>query len=418
MNKWTPLYAFLFAVAVAGPARADGPQDSSPAPGIEALRERQEERHALKFENSTHNFGEVKEGEHVKVDFKFTNVTDQPVKIEGVKASCGCTAAKPDKEVYEPGESGVIRADFNTANRTGRQVKSITITTDYTRAPTSILRIQGDIVSDVYLKTRVLNFGDVREGVGKKMPVELYDLTEDGIEIESVRLSVRGLDSRVYEPIEYTDPQDEREGRKFVIDVAVPPDQPQGTLRGTMTIQTNYKNRPNFLVSVTGRVVGETIVEPAQAYFGILAPGDTAKRVARLSVVDGGSFELERYEVVETVYPGAKPSEPEHVPAIKVEVEPLKVNSGYQNVTMHCTAYDLEGTPERFDGQVILHGKTSKKEEMIVKIPIRLLVNPQARPRNYTPPENERETSEKKEEKKPEFRAARPNVPKAAAATN
>ena len=41
-------------------------------------------------------------------EFRFRNDSDRPVRIRGVKSSCGCTVVKPEKDVYAPGESGVL----------------------------------------------------------------------------------------------------------------------------------------------------------------------------------------------------------------------------------------------------------------------------------------------------------------------
>ena len=41
-------------------------------------------------------------------EFRFRNDSDRPVRIRGVKSSCGCTVVKPEKDTYAPGESGVL----------------------------------------------------------------------------------------------------------------------------------------------------------------------------------------------------------------------------------------------------------------------------------------------------------------------
>jgi len=41
-------------------------------------------------------------------EFRFHNDSDRPVRIRGVKSSCGCTVVRPEKDVYAPGESGVL----------------------------------------------------------------------------------------------------------------------------------------------------------------------------------------------------------------------------------------------------------------------------------------------------------------------
>ena len=62
-----------------------------------------------------------------EVAFRFTNTGDLPVTIESVRTSCGCTTAKLDKHIYQPGETGEVTAVFAFGDRTGAQHKRITV---------------------------------------------------------------------------------------------------------------------------------------------------------------------------------------------------------------------------------------------------------------------------------------------------
>ena len=65
----------------------------------------------------------------VRAEFPFTNTSKQPVTIDSVKSSCGCTTASLDKKNYLPGEKGQITAVFTpTSSRKGTQVKAIKVT--------------------------------------------------------------------------------------------------------------------------------------------------------------------------------------------------------------------------------------------------------------------------------------------------
>jgi hypothetical protein len=50
------------------------------------------------------------------------------LKIEKVKASCGCTVPEWPQEPIPVGETGIIKVTFNSAGKTGVQNKAITIT--------------------------------------------------------------------------------------------------------------------------------------------------------------------------------------------------------------------------------------------------------------------------------------------------
>ena len=62
-----------------------------------------------------------------KGEFTFTNVGKQPVTIDSVKPSCGCTTAGLEKKIFQPGETGHLTAVFTIGSRKGDQAKSIRV---------------------------------------------------------------------------------------------------------------------------------------------------------------------------------------------------------------------------------------------------------------------------------------------------
>jgi hypothetical protein len=78
--------------------------------------------------------------ENVTGTYRFTNSGAYPVEFVSVKTSCGCTTTKLDKELYSPGEVGVISATYTIENRFGLQQKKILVqTTDKTNPITELL---------------------------------------------------------------------------------------------------------------------------------------------------------------------------------------------------------------------------------------------------------------------------------------
>jgi len=101
----------------------------------------------LKFDFDTYDFGEVTDGEIVEVDYTFKNTGETNLIIYDASASCGCTVPEypKDKEI-KPGESGVIKARFDSSGQTGKQVKSITLTTN-TKNSKKIIRMSGFVIN-------------------------------------------------------------------------------------------------------------------------------------------------------------------------------------------------------------------------------------------------------------------------------
>ena len=77
--------------------------------------------------------------------FKYQNTGDKPVKFKSVKTSCGCTAAQTQKEEVPAGEKGEITTTFNIGERTGTQVKTVTVETDDPANVTTVLTLKAVI---------------------------------------------------------------------------------------------------------------------------------------------------------------------------------------------------------------------------------------------------------------------------------
>ena len=97
----------------------------------------------IKFSKTTHEFGQLDKGDPAEHTFVFTNVSDAPVTLERVKASCGCTTPSYTKEEVKPGATGEIKVKYNSA-RVGPFTKSITVTYEAGARPI-VLYIKGDV---------------------------------------------------------------------------------------------------------------------------------------------------------------------------------------------------------------------------------------------------------------------------------
>ncbi|MDR2835382.1 MAG: DUF1573 domain-containing protein [Bacteroidales bacterium] len=101
---------------------------------------------AISWTSNSHDFGVVTEdGGPQEWSFEFVNTGNEPLVLQSVKPSCGCTSADWSKEPIQPGQKGFVKASYNPKGRgTGRFNKSITVTTNETQ-PVSYLRIEGEV---------------------------------------------------------------------------------------------------------------------------------------------------------------------------------------------------------------------------------------------------------------------------------
>lgn len=91
------------------------------------------------------------------VAFAFKNTGSQPVAIRDVQVNCDCMTASADKQVYQPGEAGVISARFAVGDRVGVYQRSVTVVTD-DGTPPQRLHVQIDVPELATITPRVLDW--------------------------------------------------------------------------------------------------------------------------------------------------------------------------------------------------------------------------------------------------------------------
>lgn len=100
----------------------------------------------ISFEKSTHDFGKIKEADgKATYTFTFTNQGKEPLVINRVQASCGCTTPEWTKEPIAPGKKGTITATYNPTNRPGAFNKAITVHSSGSTDPVRLF-IKGDVI--------------------------------------------------------------------------------------------------------------------------------------------------------------------------------------------------------------------------------------------------------------------------------
>ncbi len=81
----------------------------------------------FKFTDSKKNFGFVKKGEVVKMEFSFTNTGDQPLIISAAKVECSCTTVDFPTQPVMPGQTGKVTVSFDTKSVYDRQDRVVEI---------------------------------------------------------------------------------------------------------------------------------------------------------------------------------------------------------------------------------------------------------------------------------------------------
>ena len=125
--------------------------------------------------------------------FKYQNTGSKPVRFKSVHTSCGCTAAQTQKDEVPPGEKGEITATFKIGDRTGTQVKTVTVDTDDPVNATTVLTLKAVIPQELEINPSFVFWGQgevpkpktIVVRAGKNFPVKQLKVTSSSPDFET-----------------------------------------------------------------------------------------------------------------------------------------------------------------------------------------------------------------------------------------
>jgi|TARA_B100000035_G_C20854925_1_gene489148 hypothetical protein len=105
----------------------------------------------IQFAEKVINYGKIEKGANGTRVFKFKNEGTEPLVLNSVRASCGCTTPKWTREPIAPGAEGNITVKYDT-NRMGNFHKTVTVNSNATNK-TVVLTIKGQVMNPAAQKT-------------------------------------------------------------------------------------------------------------------------------------------------------------------------------------------------------------------------------------------------------------------------
>lgn len=90
-----------------------------------------------------HDFGKMRHERPKSFVFRFKNIAEEPILLETVRTTCGCTAARWTESPIGPGETGEINVEYDAYQR-GNFSKKIRVFFNRQRKP-ELLWIRGNV---------------------------------------------------------------------------------------------------------------------------------------------------------------------------------------------------------------------------------------------------------------------------------
>ncbi|MEX0966994.1 MAG: DUF1573 domain-containing protein [Bacteroidia bacterium] len=258
----------------------------------------------LDFEETSFDFGVFAEdGPMMSYTFYFVNKGKAPVKLETVKAECGCTTPKWTKEEVLPKDTGKVSVIFDPMNRPGKFNKSITVTTN--GFPQQVmLYISGNVTPRVKTAKDLYptELGNLRVLINHINLGEIYTNEEDSVHMAFYN---DGEETIVFAEIEtpphlkiHADPKFLPPGEKgrFIIYFDGAKQEDLGFVHEKVMVKTNDKAQPEKELIVMATV---------KQYFSPLDEEEMAnapKLEFKQDVIDYGNIPLDRTSEVTFEY--------------------------------------------------------------------------------------------------------------------
>jgi uncharacterized OB-fold protein len=211
----------------------------------------------LALQQTSYDFGDIKQGDVVSHDFILSNSGGDMLTISNVTASCGCTAAAPEKKELAPGESTNLKVSFNSARRQGKQHKTVTVFSNDPQNPEMKLTITGVVVlpgqnsnnpAVIYFPETQHDFGKVNEGDKVDYTFRFVNKGESVLKIKDIKTSCGCTAALVSN--DSLSP-----GQEGTIKVELNTENRVGKMSRTVTVQSNDPKDPAKILTIYADVV-------------------------------------------------------------------------------------------------------------------------------------------------------------------
>lgn len=124
-------------------AAAEAARQAAIADSIAKLEASIQDGVEMTFKYTEHNFGTMKSGSDISYEFVFVNTGKEPLVINNVATSCGCTTPEWSKEPIPSKGRGIIKVKYDSS-RIGAFSKTISVYSNAKNSPV-VLSIRGNV---------------------------------------------------------------------------------------------------------------------------------------------------------------------------------------------------------------------------------------------------------------------------------
>ena len=302
----------------------------------------------MQFATPLYDFGRMKAGDPVKYTYLFTNTGDRLLLLNSVQPQCGCTTAGDWTKQVEPGQTGSIPIQFNTANYNGPVFKQVTVMCNVTNQPTVFLQLKGTVFKafDINPTMAVINIGPDAETASSVVTIT------NNME-EPLLLSAPEINNRAFAAELKTNAL----GKGYQLTISVVPPMPTANVQGQINLQTSWTNPAVITVTAMANLLPAVTVSPGSLN---LAQGPLDKAAIISVSIQNNSTNLLQL------------SEPSvNVPGVTAEVKEMQAGKTFSTLVTFPQGFQIP--PGQ---QVELTIKSSNPKSPLLRVPVMQAVRP------------------------------------------
>jgi hypothetical protein len=211
----------------------------------------------LVLQQNSYDFGDIKQGEVVSHDFILSNSGGDLLTISNVTASCGCTAAVPEKKELSPGESTNLTVTFNSSKRLGKQNKTIRVYSNDPQNPEMVLTITGVVIPPAQEsgKSAIIYFPETEHDFGKVNEGDKVDYTFRFVNKGELVLEIKDIKTSCGCTAALVSSDSLSPGQEGTIQVELNTKNKFGKMSRTVTVQSNDPKDPAKVLTIYADVV-------------------------------------------------------------------------------------------------------------------------------------------------------------------
>jgi hypothetical protein len=245
----------------------------------------------LSLPDATYRFEPVSQGETLHHEFTIKNDGDEPLAIQRVVPSCGCTISKLAKNSIAPGGETKLSVDFDTSGMSGEKVKTVRLYTNDPENLTALLTLQGEVQPEIFVEPRRLHFGsfvrvDVKDEetpptIEKTISIRVRDGSK--AKLESITSRSKWVEVET----------EEKSAKEMKLRVKLRKDLRTGEFRDRIVVVLSGAQQRTVNIPLYASVRNRIAVKPQVLAFGIVSPdGEKVTRKARIERKGDGEFRV------------------------------------------------------------------------------------------------------------------------------